>query len=73
MTVMGALMTTVSQGLGLRYPKDSVSYSTVSPSLHWSQSKDCLLLAHQHHCQQQLPTKFSQEISHPSNVTTTNV
>uniref|UniRef100_A0A0E9UIR0 Uncharacterized protein n=1 Tax=Anguilla anguilla TaxID=7936 RepID=A0A0E9UIR0_ANGAN len=33
---MGSLMTTVSQDLGLTsHQKDGISYSTVSPSLHW--------------------------------------
>uniref|UniRef100_A0A0E9V4M6 Uncharacterized protein n=1 Tax=Anguilla anguilla TaxID=7936 RepID=A0A0E9V4M6_ANGAN len=58
---MGSLMTTESQDLGLTsHPKDSISCSTVSPSLHWGigvylyQREDCPLLAHQHHFQQQL-------------------
>uniref|UniRef100_A0A0E9WDJ2 Uncharacterized protein n=1 Tax=Anguilla anguilla TaxID=7936 RepID=A0A0E9WDJ2_ANGAN len=33
---MGSLMTTVSQDLSLTsHPKDGISYSTVSLSLHW--------------------------------------
>ncbi len=36
MSVMGFLMTTDSQALGLTsHPKDGAFYSTVSPSLYW--------------------------------------
>ncbi len=34
--ILGFLMTTESQDLGLMsHPKDDAFYSTVSPSLHW--------------------------------------